>query len=656
GAIAATRLPAGETEQAAIVVPAGVSKIVLSLQPGVGQDADLFARLGREATEADYDCGSKRDSGQSEGCVLEVEAGDVVFYQITAQSSANFVFFSAAQEEKEKTNLELQHAESVVLAGGQLSSADYYFSAGDNKAVIASVVGHRGDVALLLGIDRMPSLDAYDCLADASADAIEICSLSDIENSTIFAKVISKGASSHNLSIAAAESIGQETFETPLVYQQNDNGVVAVEAESAARSSIEGAKWQPEAEVLASGGRSMQLIGAGFSSNIQDNPKLEMHFAGSSAGQANIWVRAAKADATTASFRALQFDQTQTDTLFYSVQGGEAKSVSTANLLSNWQWLLVDQMSVKTDETNTIELWGAEAGLKIDKIIVSAVGVAAPVGTGAGQSLVQGETGKGGTEQGEQPELPDGVVDPTDTDGDGLLDAWEMEHFGSLEYDAAADPDGDGQSNAQELAQQSDPVVAPPIISDLKSRPVVPGTVGGSLAVSASGAAVYTVPIELPPGVNGHAPSLALNYSSQAGVGPLGMGWTLSGLSSISRCGRSKVMNGEHHAVDYTQKDMLCLDGQQLLPTDNNYDDYWSEGKTYHPAMDPDTRVTVVVDQALGKTRSFTVSKADGMTHYYRHQQDRNLGVHRLGSSWQLSRSEDVSGNRIDYSYTSTVN
>ena len=47
----------------------------------------------------------------------------------------------------------------------------------------------------------------------------------------------------------------------------------------------------------------------------------------------------------------------------------------------------------------------------------------------------------------------------TDTDSDGLPDAWEQEHFGNLAQDADDDPDGDGLTNLEEYAGDSDPNV-----------------------------------------------------------------------------------------------------------------------------------------------------------------------------------------------------
>jgi hypothetical protein len=44
-----------------------------------------------------------------------------------------------------------------------------------------------------------------------------------------------------------------------------------------------------------------------------------------------------------------------------------------------------------------------------------------------------------------------------DVDGDGLADAWEMAHFGSLNQNGAEDRDGDGVSNLQEFRAGTDP-------------------------------------------------------------------------------------------------------------------------------------------------------------------------------------------------------
>ena len=55
------------------------------------------------------------------------------------------------------------------------------------------------------------------------------------------------------------------------------------------------------------------------------------------------------------------------------------------------------------------------------------------------------------------------ATNPSDADGDGLPDAWEIQYFGSISDPRAtpdADPDGDGFTNAQEYLAGTSPVDA----------------------------------------------------------------------------------------------------------------------------------------------------------------------------------------------------
>jgi hypothetical protein len=64
-----------------------------------------------------------------------------------------------------------------------------------------------------------------------------------------------------------------------------------------------------------------------------------------------------------------------------------------------------------------------------------------------------------------------------------------------------------------------------------------------------SGTAVYSIPIEVPPGRNGIAPNLALVYNSMAGNGWLGVGWNLD-MGAIQR----SIKFG----VNYTSNDFIA--------------------------------------------------------------------------------------------------
>ena len=70
------------------------------------------------------------------------------------------------------------------------------------------------------------------------------------------------------------------------------------------------------------------------------------------------------------------------------------------------------------------------------------------------------------------------------------------------------------------------------------SLPSGPGTIEGLgesfQPLLNTGTAKYAVKIATPPGVNGHAPELALTYESGRGDGILGVGWAF-GPGAISR-------------------------------------------------------------------------------------------------------------------------
>ena len=62
------------------------------------------------------------------------------------------------------------------------------------------------------------------------------------------------------------------------------------------------------------------------------------------------------------------------------------------------------------------------------------------------------------------------------------------------------------------------------------------GQASAQVAVSDGGQAAFSVPIQAPPGIAGLEPKLALQYS-RGGGGPFAVGWSLGGLSVITRCG-----------------------------------------------------------------------------------------------------------------------
>jgi hypothetical protein len=91
-----------------------------------------------------------------------------------------------------------------------------------------------------------------------------------------------------------------------------------------------------------------------------------------------------------------------------------------------------------------------------------------------------------------------------------------------------------------------------------------------AVSISDGGTPSYGYPIAMPPGLGGMVPNIGLLYSGSAVNGPVGYGWTIQGISTITRCASTKNIDGVSLNVNYGVNDKLCLDGQRLIQTDAN--------------------------------------------------------------------------------------
>jgi hypothetical protein len=135
-------------------------------------------------------------------------------------------------------------------------------------------------------------------------------------------------------------------------------------------------------------------------------------------------------------------------------------------------------------------------------------------------------------------------------------------------------------------------LAALPSYADNKMR-----TAGG-FAVSSSGAATYSIPIKVPAGVAGFVPTLALSYNSQGDNGLLGVGWTLSGLSAITRCTATVAQDGVN-LPDGTNFDRFCLDGRRLTSSK-----YFDDDTVYQKDIDADRSQLTVAGRAFELTNA----------------------------------------------------
>ncbi|MDO6581317.1 RHS repeat-associated core domain-containing protein [Photobacterium sp. 2_MG-2023] len=167
------------------------------------------------------------------------------------------------------------------------------------------------------------------------------------------------------------------------------------------------------------------------------------------------------------------------------------------------------------------------------------------------------------------------------------------------------------------------------------------GSLPGELLVD-SGAAMYQIPLQLPEGRGGNTPQLSISYSSQgSGYSALGPGFSLSGLSAITRCGSTISTDGFKRSPNYTHEDNFCLDGSRLISVSGQRG---KSGSSYKTEIDQYSQITLSGD-SLGTSSQFIVKTKSGDVLTYKNDSDNLV--------WLLAESTDTTKkNVIRYSYT----
>jgi RHS repeat-associated protein len=173
------------------------------------------------------------------------------------------------------------------------------------------------------------------------------------------------------------------------------------------------------------------------------------------------------------------------------------------------------------------------------------------------------------------------------------------------------------------------------------------GRTSGSFNVTPSGTATYTIPIFTPPGPNGMQPSVALAYSSSAGVGYVGRGWSITGFSSIERCNKTIAQDGASAPVYLVSDDGYCLDGNRLKLQSGSYG--WS-GSVWATEIADFSRITAT-SSAFAGPGSWTVERKDGTTWTYGTTTGSSVLVGSVTNAWYVSQIADRAGNKVRFTY-----
>ncbi|MCP5348373.1 MAG: VCBS repeat-containing protein [Pseudomonadales bacterium] len=174
----------------------------------------------------------------------------------------------------------------------------------------------------------------------------------------------------------------------------------------------------------------------------------------------------------------------------------------------------------------------------------------------------------------------------------------------------------------------------------------------GQFGVSGSGAATYTIPIQVPPGTAGMQPELSLRYSSQNGNGILGMGWSLTGLPTIQRCPRTEAQDSVKGSVNFDANDRFCLDGQRLVAISGTYG---SNNTEYRTEIESFSKIVSYGTAGTGP-QYFKVWTKSGRILEIGNSTDSRRLTGSTVISWHVNKISDRAGNYQEVTYQNGIN
>lgn len=187
----------------------------------------------------------------------------------------------------------------------------------------------------------------------------------------------------------------------------------------------------------------------------------------------------------------------------------------------------------------------------------------------------------------------------------------------------------------------------------------------GNIEVNAGGQLQFSLPIELPKGIKNVSPNISLIYTSNAGNGIAGYGWSLSGVTTISRVGKTIEKDGELKGVKLDTSDYFSYNGQKLILKSGTYG---GDGAEYLTEKYSNIKIKSLgsytnsgtipsIWQVVGPAQ-FEITFEDGSQAWYGAYNAgfRNNPKVTTPLEYNIVKWKDTQGNYITYNYTQRNN
>ncbi|MGG5209818.1 RHS repeat-associated core domain-containing protein [Chryseobacterium sp. MIQD13] len=171
----------------------------------------------------------------------------------------------------------------------------------------------------------------------------------------------------------------------------------------------------------------------------------------------------------------------------------------------------------------------------------------------------------------------------------------------------------------------------------------------GDVDVTAAGQLQFSLPIALPPGVKSVAPQINLAYTSGSSNGIAGYGWTLSGITAISRVGKNIEKDGAVKGIQLDYSDLYSFNGQRLILKSG---EYGKDGAEYVTEKYSNTKIKSVGNNlSISGPEYWEVTFEDGSQAWYGAVAPGNSNA-RTPLEYNIVKWKDIKGNYIIYNYT----
>ena len=128
------------------------------------------------------------------------------------------------------------------------------------------------------------------------------------------------------------------------------------------------------------------------------------------------------------------------------------------------------------------------------------------------------------------------------------------------------------------------------------------------------------------------------------------MGWSLTGLSEITRCFKTVAHDDSFENIKYNQSDRFCLDGQRLALVKGN--GYGTDKSEYSVEIENYQRIVLFYSNS--SVYYFKAFTKNNFILTFGFTDDSKFGPvgATMNDKWLLNSIEDYSGNKIVYSYS----